>query len=79
MNDADYISRPEFLAHIEPMREDIREMRGDVKTLLANSNVYAGVEKQETKRRGWLQTIPTIAAGVISALVTLVSTGHTPH
>ena len=75
----DLISRNEFLAHLEPMREDIREMRVDIKTLLTNSNMEQGEQKAHTVKRSWLQTIPTVIAGALGSLITLAANGSIHH
>lgn len=65
-----FVSRDEMLAHIDPMRDDIREIKTDVKALVADrySNSFFGGRGQ-----AWLlAVIPAVIATVIGVLIAVL-------
>lgn len=48
MSENEYVSRAELTAHLDPMKEDIAEIKGDVKSVLL---VQAGTRAVEMKMK----------------------------
>lgn len=70
---ADYVTRAELKAHLDPMRTDIKEIRSDVKSLLGSQ---AGGQALSAWNKFLLAGVflPSIAA--IATLIWLASGGH---
>lgn len=65
-----YVTRAELRAHLEPIREDVAEIRTDVKSLLGFQAASAAISSWQ---RFW---IGTAGVGGLGALATLVWLAH---
>ena len=60
-----YVPRAELKATVEPMRDDIAEVKADVKTLLKRD---AGAQAVSGLLRHATMVIGTVCAGIVGAL-----------
>lgn len=69
---SDYITREELTAHLEPMRSDISEIKGDVKLLIGANAGAAAVKSYKTQHRGGFVSWSAIVVAAVSAAINFV-------